>query len=78
MFVPLLGGAVSAGISYWVAESLMTAAEQYYTHDYVEFNDPEIKLADITDNMLDGMQSRHHPNTTAPFSVVAVVFGGMT
>jgi len=54
MFVPLLGGAVSAGISYWVAESLMTAAEQYYRHEYVEFNDPEITLADVTDDVPSG------------------------
>jgi hypothetical protein len=49
--VPVLGGAVSAGISYWVAESLMTAAEQYYRHEYVEFNDPEITLGDVVDNL---------------------------
>lgn len=36
-FVPLLGGLVSGAISYWVANSLMNAAEQYYRHDYVQF-----------------------------------------
>ena len=54
MCVPLLGGVVSAGISYWVAESLLTAAEQYYRHEYVEFNNPELTLADVTDNVTNG------------------------
>ncbi len=55
MFVPLLGGAVSAGISYWVAESLMTAAEQYYRNQYIEFNDPEITLDDVMNNISTGV-----------------------
>ncbi|VTR99140.1 hypothetical protein [Tuwongella immobilis] len=47
MFVPLLGGAVSAGVSYWVASSLMNAAELYYQNECVEFNDSSISFADV-------------------------------
>ena len=38
MFIPLIGGVVSAAISYWVATSLLAAAEQYYRNEYVEFD----------------------------------------
>lgn len=40
MLVPLIRGAAPAG-----------AAEQYSRHDYVKFNDPQITLADLADNL---------------------------
>lgn len=44
-WIPLLGGAVSAGINYWIAKSLMEAATSYYTHDFVEITNPELSRA---------------------------------
>lgn len=34
-WIPVIGGAVSAGINYWVANGIMEAAEQYYKGNYV-------------------------------------------
>lgn len=34
-WIPIVGGVVSAGINYWVADGLMDAAERYYSNDYV-------------------------------------------
>jgi hypothetical protein len=52
MVIPILGGCVSALISYWVASSLMSAAEQYYRNDFVQFNDPGISVADLAGDLL--------------------------
>jgi hypothetical protein len=38
-WVPLLGGVVGAGINVWIMSGLMTAAEQYYSKDYVVLDD---------------------------------------
>ena len=34
-WIPIAGGLVSAGINYWVANSIMDSAEKYYSNDYV-------------------------------------------
>lgn len=33
--IPILGGIISALVNYWVANGLMTAAEKYYSSEYV-------------------------------------------
>jgi hypothetical protein len=38
-WIPLIGGVVSGGINWWVAEGIMTAAEKYYSNDYVVLNE---------------------------------------
>jgi len=34
-WIPFFGGAVSAGINYWVADGLLDAAEKYYRNHYL-------------------------------------------
>lgn len=34
-WIPIIGGLVSAGINYWVADGLIEAADRYYLNDYV-------------------------------------------
>ena len=41
-WIPFIGGAVSAGVNWWLVDGLLTAAEQYYTNDYIIINDIEI------------------------------------
>jgi hypothetical protein len=38
-WIPFVGGAVSAGINFWVIDGLMDAAEQYYRAEYVVLSD---------------------------------------
>jgi hypothetical protein len=38
-WVPIIGGAVSGGVNFWIASSLMDAAERYYSCKYVELDD---------------------------------------
>jgi hypothetical protein len=35
-WIPIIGGAVSAGINAWVANGLLDSAEKYYRHDYLQ------------------------------------------
>ena len=41
-WIPFIGGAVSAGVNWWLVDGLLTAAEQYYQNDYVILNDSEV------------------------------------
>lgn len=41
-WIPFIGGAVSAGVNWWLVDGLLTAAEQYYSNDYVILNNVEI------------------------------------
>ena len=41
-WIPFIGGVVSAGVNWWLVDGLLTAAEQYYTNDYIIINDVEI------------------------------------
>ena len=34
-WIPLIGGAVSGGINWWLVSSLLDAGEKYYRNDYV-------------------------------------------
>ncbi len=43
-WIPLIGGAVSGGINFWLLSGLMDAAYSYYTHDYVIYNQEELGL----------------------------------
>jgi hypothetical protein len=38
-WVPVIGGAVSGGVNFWIASTLMDAAETYYSCKYVELSD---------------------------------------
>lgn len=38
-WIPFVGGAISAGINYWVADGLMSAAERYYSNEYLLLGD---------------------------------------
>ncbi len=54
VLVPLLGAAVSSGISYWVATTLLDAAESYYANEYVQFDDQTLSAEDLAECVLDG------------------------
>lgn len=41
-WIPLVGGVASAGVNVWLVRGLMKAAEQYYRHDYLVIQDPEL------------------------------------
>jgi hypothetical protein len=41
-WIPLIGGVVSAGVNWWLVDSLMDAAEQFYRNDYVVLDDAEL------------------------------------
>lgn len=41
-WIPILGGAVSAGVNIWVLDGLMSAAEEYYGKEYVEVVNPQL------------------------------------
>ncbi len=57
---PVLGGAVSCGVSYWVADSLMRAAEGYYRNEYVQFHDAGLGLDDLADGLA-GLEAAPDP-----------------
>ncbi len=52
-WIPILGGAVSAGVNWWVASGIMGAAIKYYTHDYIYVNgsDPGL-LEHVKDSLI--------------------------
>jgi hypothetical protein len=50
--VPFLGAAVSSAISYWVASSLLTAAESYYRNEYVQFDG--LSVVDLIEGAVEG------------------------
>lgn len=41
-WIPGVGGAVSAGINWWLLDGLLNAAEEYYKQPYFVVNDPEV------------------------------------
>jgi hypothetical protein len=45
-WIPFIGGIVSGGINYWVADGLLDAAKQYYSSDYVVLSDDLAQSAD--------------------------------
>lgn len=44
-WIPLVGGAVSGGINWWLLNELLDAAEEYYTYPYAVLKDKEIASA---------------------------------
>jgi hypothetical protein len=59
MFLPLLGAAVSSGISYWVASILLTAAESYHKNHYVQINNPGISVEDMVESAVENGGEDH-------------------
>lgn len=59
MVIPFLGAAVSSAISYWVASSLMDAADSYYRSEFVQFDDPDITIGDLVEEVADIGQEMH-------------------
>jgi hypothetical protein len=43
-WIPLIGGAVSGGINFWLLNGLMDAAYSYYTHNYVIYSEEELDV----------------------------------
>ncbi len=43
-WIPIIGGVVSGGINWWLLESLMDAAHQYYSNPYVVFDQNELNF----------------------------------
>lgn len=44
-WIPIIGGIVSGGINYWLLNGLMDAAYEYYSNDYVVFEEAELSVA---------------------------------
>lgn len=43
-WIPIIGGVVSGGINWWLLETLMDAAHQYYSNPYVVFDSSELEI----------------------------------
>lgn len=41
-WIPIVGGIASGGVNYWLLESLMNAAEEYYSNPFVVFNEQDL------------------------------------
>lgn len=41
-WIPIVGGIASGGVNYWLLETLMNAAEEYYSKPYVIFNEQDL------------------------------------
>ena len=68
VLIPLLGGIVSAGLSYWVATSLMDAAERYYRHEYVQFTNDNLTPSELgIDVVVDAALGADRPELDAHF-----------
>lgn len=44
-WIPIIGGIVSGGINYWLLNGLTDAAYEYYSNDYVVFEEVELAIA---------------------------------
>jgi hypothetical protein len=43
-WIPIIGGVVSGGINWWLLSTMMDAAEQYYSNEYVVFDVSELTV----------------------------------
>ena len=43
-WIPIVGGIVSGGINFWLLETLMDAAYEYYTNPYVVFDKSDLEI----------------------------------